>query len=434
MTEIFSIFTQLLIFLVLFSFPFTPKFLNNSFNLKQTFNIIDAHSINIIFFLYVCLLFSFTNIDLKIFFRIYFLLSIGFIILNFKNFNLNFDISRLFIFFLFLLVISSIFFSIAQNLRLESDGHLWLEKVLIFFNGKDIKLITNVPTHPEYPHLGSYLWAFFWKNSILELEYFGRFFQPYFYVLSIFLVINSLNFENKNFKIFFTLFFILITYDSYLFSGYQEYLIFTTLIIASRYIFLIDFKKKVNSGLVFLIILILYINSWFKDEGVVYYVIFSSLLIIFLNKSLKIKIYFFCLIFSLFFLQYLLQKYFIGLHGFPHNNLLLIFSELSNLKFLFIKIFKIILGFVISFIKYPLWIIVLISALFHVFFIKKLEIVSKYLISCLILNFGFIMTIFLSFDQYEWYIRVTLDRLLFQTSGFYLIFFLIILKNLKIFK
>ena len=156
MTEIFSIFIQLLIFLVLFSFPFTPKFLNNSFNLKQTFNIIDAHSINIIFFLYVCLLFSFTNIDLKIFFRIYFLLSIGFIILNLKNFNLNFDISRLFIFFLFLLVISSIFFSIAQNLRLESDGHLWLEKVLIFFNGQDIKLITNVPTHPEYPHLGSY--------------------------------------------------------------------------------------------------------------------------------------------------------------------------------------------------------------------------------------------------------------------------------------
>lgn len=206
MTEALSIFLQLLIFLILFSFPFTPKFLNNSLNLKKTVNIIDAHTINIIFFLYVCLILSFTNIALETFFKGYLLLSIFFVFYNLKNLKL--DLSNSFIFFLFILIVFSIFVSIAQNLRLESDGHLWLEKVLIFFNGKDIKLITTVPTHPEYPHLGSYIWAFFWKNSILELEYFGRFFQPYFYIISIFLIVNSLNFKNKNLKIFFILFLI----------------------------------------------------------------------------------------------------------------------------------------------------------------------------------------------------------------------------------
>ena len=430
MTEALSIFLQLLIFLVLFSFPFTPKFLNNSLNLKKTVNIIDAHTINIIFFLYVSLILSFTNIALETFFKGYLLLSIFFVFYNLKNLKL--DLSNSFIFFLFILIVFSIFVSIAQNLRLESDGHLWLEKVLIFFNGEDIKLITTVPTHPEYPHLGSYIWAFFWKNSILELEYFGRFFQPYFYIISIFLIVNSLNFKNKNLKIFFILFLILITYDAYLFSGYQEYLIFTTLVIASRYIFLIDFKNSANTNLIFLIILILYINSWFKDEGLVYFILFSSVLVLFLNVTLKYKLYFFLSIIFLFLIQYFLQKYIIGLHGFPHNNLLSIFSELSNFKILFTKIFKITLGFLISFFKYPLWLIVLISAFFLVFFVKKLETISKYLMCCLILNFGFLMVIFLSFYSYEWYIRVTLDRLLFQTSGFYLIFFLIIMKKIKI--
>jgi len=78
MTEALSIFLQLLIFLVLFSFPFTPKFLNNSLNLKKTVNIIDAHTINIIFFLYVSLILSFTNIALETFFKGYLLLSIFF--------------------------------------------------------------------------------------------------------------------------------------------------------------------------------------------------------------------------------------------------------------------------------------------------------------------------------------------------------------------
>ena len=57
-----------------------------------------------------------------------------------------------------------------------------------------------------------------------------------------------------------------------------------------------------------------------------------------------------------------------------------------------------------------------------------------YVSSCLILNLAFIFVVFLGFSEYEWYISVTLDRLMFQTSGLYLIFSFLLVKDLKIFQ
>ena len=434
MIEIFSILCQLIIFLTVFSFPFTPQILNNSIGLKKTFNIIDAHTINIIFFLYLSLLLSFTNINLMLFFKIYFVLAVVFILFNYKKLRKKFDNENITLFFLFSLIVLSIFSYLAQNLRLESDGHMWLEKVLIFYNSYDIQSIKDVPTHPEYPHLGSYIWAFFWKNSILNLEYFGRFFQPYFYVLSIFLIINNFSFNNKKLKILLILFLILVSFEPYLFGGYQEYLIFTIIIIAIRYVLLINFNNPKNFNLISLILLILYINCWFKDEGVVYFIIFGFLLIYFINIKFLTKIYFFLFMAFLLILQLILQKYLIGIHGFPHNNFIELFNLLNNPGILFIKILKISEGIIISFIKYPLWLLTLFSLLVYLFFIKKYEKLFMYVSSCLILNLAFIFVVFLGFSEYEWYISVTLDRLMFQTSGLYLIFSFLLLKDLKIFQ
>ena len=50
-------------------------------------------------------------------------------------------------------------------------------------------------------------------------------------------------------------------------------------------------------------------------------------------------------------LQIILQKYLIGIHGFPHNNLIELFNLLNNPEILFIKILKISEGIMISFIK-----------------------------------------------------------------------------------
>ena len=434
MIEIFSILCQLIIFITIFSFPFTPKILNNSIGSKKTFNIIDAHTINVIFFLYLSLLISFTGINLIIFFKIYFVLAVVFILFNLKKLSKIFNNENITSLFLFLLIVLSIFSYLAQNLRLESDGHMWLEKVLIFYNGYDIQAVKEVPSHPEYPHLGSYIWAFFWKNSILNLEYFGRYFQPYFYVLSIFLIINNLSFNNKKLKILLILFLILISFEPYLLGGYQEYLIFTTIIVAIRYVLLIDFNNPKNLNIISLVLLILYINCWFKDEGVVYFIIFGLLLIYFINIKFLTKIYFFLFMAFLLILQIILQKYLIGIHGFPHNNLIELFNLLNNPEILFIKILKISEGVMISFIKYPLWLLTLFSLLVYLIFIKKYEKLFMYVSSCLILNLAFIFVVFLGFSEYEWYISVTLDRLMFQTSGLYLIFSFLLVKDLKIFQ
>ncbi len=61
MTEVFTIFIQFLIFLIIFSFPFTPKILNETLKIRQlNFSYIDAHSINLIFFcLFLSIIFIF---------------------------------------------------------------------------------------------------------------------------------------------------------------------------------------------------------------------------------------------------------------------------------------------------------------------------------------------------------------------------------------
>ena len=434
MIEVFSIFAQFLIFLIIFSFPFTPKILNNTFKVKQfDFNLIDAHSINIIFFIYFCLFFSFLNVNLAILFKIYFLLSLIFIVFNIKKFDFkNFDILP---FFVFSLLIVSIFFSIAQNLKLEWDGHHWIEKVLVFFKNNEIKDLKNVLIHNHYPHLGSYIWAFFWKNSFLELEYFGRFFYVYFYIVAIFLIFNSLKLDNIIIKLFAILFFILITYEPYLLAGYQEYLIFSSLIFASRYISMIDFKTPVNLRFIFLILLILYTICWFKDEGIVYFLIFNLILIRFLNISNFSKInLIFCLI-GLLILQYVLQKYLIGIYDFPQQTSVMdVLKDVTNIKILFIKLSQIFMHCVIAFIKYPLWLIIIISIFVQLFFINKIETCSKYFLGCLLFNIAFIFSIFFTFNSFDFMLKVSLDRLLFQTSGFYIPLILLSLRDIKVLK
>ena len=77
MTEILGILIQLFIFLIIFTFPFKPEVLNNYLNLKRhKFDLIDSHALNIIFFLYVCLISSFLNIDIEILFKIYLIISV----------------------------------------------------------------------------------------------------------------------------------------------------------------------------------------------------------------------------------------------------------------------------------------------------------------------------------------------------------------------
>jgi len=430
MVEVFSIFIQLLVFFILFLFPFNPENLTKLLKTNHiNFSWIDAHALNIIFFFYFCLIISFLNLDLKIIFIFYFVTTIIFNLIFLKNLRINLDKEKIIYFLIFMIVNISIFFFMAQNLKLEWDGLHWMEKVLIFFNNEKIENFKNVSVHAEYPHLGAYVWAFFWKNSLLKLEYFGRFFYPYFYVSCLFSVLNFAKIKNFYFKIFILLSLILITFEPYLFAGYQEYLIFSSLILASYYICLSNFS---NIRILILVILIFNISIWFKDEGLIYYCLFGSMTILFYRINNKKKFLVFLFGASLPILQFLSQKFLIGIYDFPQtNNISNLLNDVTNASILISKISLIIIHIIITFIKYPMWLIILFCFVIN-FFTKRLKAknLNFFMINLLIIMF-IISAIFFSFAGFEFMLKVSLDRILFQVSGFFLILLVLNLKELS---
>ena len=433
MIEIFSIILQTLIFFVMFSFPFNEKVLDKTFNLKKVkFQLIDSHAINIIFFSYICLVVSLLGINLKTFFKIYLTLSLIYILFNFKWFLTKIKKDDFIKFIFFFLIAFSIFIFIAQNIKLEWDGHVWISKALVFLNGEKIINLSET-LHPDYPYLGTYLWAFFWGNSYLELEYFGRYFYVYFYLISLFLILEICNIKNNYLKISLILFLILLSFEPYYFAGYQEYLIFSTLIIASKYIYIHQQDNKKNIKLMLMIFLILYLNSWFKNEGEVYFLIFSIPLIYLASLKNNKKLLLILFIIILMIIKYAVDKYFIKdftSQGTEH--LFYFLQNLGDIKYLVIKTSKILLNILIVFIKHPLWIVAFLSIFVQSFIFKKISLISNYFVISLVLNLLTIFAVYVTMGNIDFMLKVTLDRVLFQTSGFYIVLFLSILNFPKL--
>ena len=109
-------------------------------------------------------------------------------------------------------------------------------------------------------------------------------------------------------------------------------------------------------------------------------------------------------------------------------------DDITDLKILITKISKVFMHCFIAFIKYPLWLLILVSVFIQLFFINKIDNHSKYFLLCLLLNLIFIVSIFFTFRNFDFMLKVSLDRLLFQTSGFYIILLLLTIKNLKFLK
>ena len=435
MIELFSIILQLLCFLLIFSFPFNPAFLNRIIFIKNNqFNYADCYAVNIIFILNLLLIFSFLNIDIKLVFLILLTLAISFFVINIKEINKSINKKFIIRFIFFIILFYSMSINMAHELKVEWDGFHWITKALIFLNNEDIKNLRSVDM-PMYPHLGGYIWALFWENSFLKLEYFGRLFPIFFYIISIFSVFNLLRFKSQ--KVLYTLVFLTIyfTHDQYLFAGYQEYYIFSILLISSRFIATINFNQTYENKKIFLVLLTMSLMMWFKDEGMFYYIIFGVLLVLTVKINILYRLIFLSFIISTISLQYYLQKYVIGFYSFNSeiiNNEII--YQLLDLKYVIIKTLAISKHMVIAFIKYPIWLLIIFS--FSILFIKfrNKELTIKYFTYALILNFLFLFAVYLHDPNkdYEFLLRVTLDRLIFQTSGFYLILVIYLINRLKI--
>jgi len=432
MLEILNIFYFFLIFILIFSIPFNKFTSNQLIKIKGLkFNFFDYQSLNIIFFCYLILIISLLNLNLKFVFYFYILISIILVSINFLKKNeikKDWDIKN---FFFFFLITISIFFYVAHNLKLEWDGHHWLEKVNFFYNGNRIENFFTLKYNPGYPHLGSYIWAFFWKNSLVNYEYAGRLFCVYFYTTSIFSLMNCIDDKLKKFKIFLIIFIVVITFEPYLFAGYQDYFLFSILVVTSRLLNILNFNQ-INQKLLMLIILSLGLLMWFKNEGLVYFLIFSIILIVNIKINLNFKLLYFVSILLIVISNFIIQKHLLGIYevqaGTASDSLREINILLSNFNMILVKSFKIIFHSIIASIKYPSWILIFFS-IFFIFYNKSIDDKVKYLIQCIVFNLLFLYGAFMTYSAIDYMLRLALDRLLFQTSGFYLIIFLLLLNK-----
>ncbi len=114
------------------------------------------------------------------------------------------------------------------------------------------------------------MWAFFRELSFNKFEYNGRIFYVFLYLSSLLFLINKQKKNKiKNFLIIFLI--LLTTYNYKIFSGLQEILIFSTLIIITKLIYEYINQKK-NTYLLF-IILCMNLILWIKAEGIAYFMI-----------------------------------------------------------------------------------------------------------------------------------------------------------------
>ena len=189
MIEIFNIILQFLTFIILFSYPIC-LYKNKVFLLPDSFLVNGVYlkiSINILIHINLLLVLSFLNIKTEIYFYIIIFLSVlSNVIFYFSKKKFQPDFDDLLIFYIFIIICLGFFFKTAVDLKLEWDGlNHWFPKALNFYKDIGIQNLENLG-FSEYPHLGTYIWAFFWKNSYLEYEYFGRLFYIFFYVASLF--------------------------------------------------------------------------------------------------------------------------------------------------------------------------------------------------------------------------------------------------------
>lgn len=435
MVEILNIILQFFIFLLIFSFPFCI-YKNKIFLLPNSFLLEGIYlkiGLNLLTHLFAILFISFLNIKLNTYFYLVISLSIisNFIFLISKDkFEITTNKSIIFVFFI--LVNIGLFLKISIDLKLEWDAlNHWFPKTLLFFEEIKISNLKDLG-FSQYPHLGPFVWAFFWKNSFLQYEYFGRLFYVFFYVTSLFSILENSFEKNNLFKIIIIFLLTILTYDLFLFGGYQEYLIFSLLLILSKCFFEIRFNSNNSAKNIFFyfyIITIFHVLIWFKDEGIFYYIFIFITFIYFSNLKNKNLLSLFCIFYI--FLQYFLQKFLIGSYGFQaqiiHEGLIDNFNpKIFINKFLFIT--KYIL---ISSLKYKLWIINLFSLIVLYFFYKDIFLKLKLWVYIFFINIIFIYAIYFQTPYYsEFLLRVTLDRVMFHTSGFYIIFTIAVLDRI----
>ena len=424
MIEIFFIFLSFPIFLLITLVPLKIN-LRNLSNIK---NILDKLIYNLILNLNFLFLLSVLPINIS---QYSLLLAILYLLLFFyKYFIVNFNIGTIVNLFLFFLIPGFVFISfamiIANELNLGWDAkYFYYIKSLFFFDGLSLESLNNFEHNKWHPHLGSFYWGFFWYLSPLKIEYYGRLFYLFIYCISIFYLTQKI--FNK--KIVANILFIIISLSLFnyeRFSGLQEILIFSLLIIASYFV---AYSSTNNKFYILFTILISNLILWIKSEGIVYILII--LLCLMLKKSINKRLKFITLMSfaSIILFKYLIYyKYNFIYNAQPYN---MDYLRSLNIKVLSDKIKYIVpyLGYY-SLKNYIFFIGVIVLFYKNIFNKNKIYILSFNIFT--ILNILFIFLAYLTREiEILYSIKTTMERLVFTSSGFYL-FLILSMINEKI--
>ncbi|OUU25568.1 MAG: hypothetical protein CBB97_09490 [Candidatus Endolissoclinum sp. TMED37] len=440
MIEIFSIIIQFFIFTI---FCYTPN--NIYFFIKKDSNpkIFERLEVGIILNLFILLILSFilrsgSNLIYYLLIIIFLLNFIFFIkdsLIKYKSKKLKFN--PIFLIFTLLFFIFSI--DLANNLKIGWDAqNYWLAKKLIFSNGGDFFDLKNTP-RDDYPYLGSFIWHIYSKFSLSGFEYFGRLFYIYLFLLSIFIITSVSKFKNLE-RIILIFILVFSIYKVELFNGYQEILNFSLLIFLTKIFYDMLQKKtqinKIDNSLLYLFILISSI-IWIKSESSVLIMLFLIPIFLLKNFDFKTKI-----IFVSIFILLLTKKYYVfSLIGLSHEiqkGNYEYFQIINFFEFINFSRATIVLKYIFFyFLNNVVYILFCIS--FLIFFkLEKRNNYITYIFSMFLLSLVFFMAAFLlSSFPLEWVLWTALNRVMFETSGLFIILIPLtyeLLKKKKFFK
>ena len=426
MTEIIEILIQILFTLFIISFPIT-LLKTDSKSKIFAFSFIDKLSINLIFLINILFFASILNINSKYVLYLYVISIIFLYFFNFRKFNFK-SIKLDYYFLVLLSFIILISIDIAHELYFAWDVQAhWFLKALSFFQDQKLDNLKNF-AFDDYPHLGTYIWSFFWKFPLNSFEYLGRITYAFIYVLSIFSITECLKAHVYE-KIIFAVLLISLTYSYAIFSGLQDVLLFSLILITAKFAYYFFEKKLVPNRLQLILILLGAVNiiCWVKNEGIFYALFLLFCFFITSNLILKNKIALITgslIIVSLRIFIYNFYNIELNLDTFE-------FEKSLNFEFLLIlEKIKIITFYLIIYLtQNPIYLLTM-PVLIYITFKYPLKNITKFVIYFLILNFSFIyLTYLFMHSETELLARVSMKRVIFQTSGFYFLAIIILINN-----
>jgi hypothetical protein len=420
MTEIILIFFQIFFIGCLINFSIPKIKINSTFIISLSESLI----LKSIIFMNILLVFSLLNISLNYLIISLIVFSLILILKEKEKFKINLNL-RNFLIFIYIFIISIV---LTYDLQLGWDAKFfWFLKTINFYQDNSLLNLEKLPA-TDYPHLGAYIWSFFWRFPFDSYEYLGRIFYVFLYVLSIFYFCEIFK-SNETYKLILSSLIILITFDIELFNGNQEIIVFSLILVAAKLSYELV-TRKIKNPTNHLIFLLLSFNAalWVKNEGLFLLGFILFIILFFRNLNLKQKKFILLgsilLIIARFIVFYFLNT---GLESFQFEKTFSYnFFENLLLNLKTISFYSIVYS-----LSLPLILLSLLTLLLNIY-LFKIDKIQLFIIIYLILNVLFVFAAFmLTMEDVEWQVRVGLKRVMFESSGFYLLTIVYLFNKIK---